>query len=185
MKNLKRNILIFWVVILIIIITIFFFINKKESNVNNNTEYQPEEEISINQERKTIVSLYFINKTTKKLEPEARLIDVKPIVEDPYNTILNLLLEGPKKENLEKIIPDQTKVNNVTLEGNTLIIDFSTEFIENYNEENDEKQIIDSIVKTLTELTEVDSIKILINGEENKQFKNGTINFNDIFIREE
>lgn len=184
MKDLKKYIIVF-IALIIIILIVLFFINKKQNNINSYIEYEPEEEISISQERKTLVSLYFINKTTKSLEPEARLIDVKQIVDDPYNTIINLLLEGPKKENLEKIISEGTRVNNLTLEGDTLIIDFSEEFIENYNEENDEKQIIDSIVKTFTELTEIDAIKILINGEENKGFKDGKINFNNIFIREE
>jgi len=40
-------------------------------------------------------------------------------------------------------------------------------------------------VNSLTELTEVNSIKILINGEENAKFKDGEIDFSQNFIRNE
>ena len=52
-----------------------------------------------------------------------------------------------------------------------LYIDFSNEFL-NYNKEDPtvKQNIIDSLVKTLTQLTEINSIKILINGEENEEF---------------
>ena len=50
-------------------------------------------------------------------------------------------------------------------------LDFSSEFL-NYNKEDVtvKQNIIDSLVKTLTQLTEVNSIKILIDGEENADF---------------
>ena len=188
MKNAKKNLLLVILVLLIIIViggTLIILKKKKEKN-KINTLYEPQEEISISEERKAMVSLYFRNKTTKKIEPEVRLIDVKELVNNPYHTILNLLIEGPRKDTLEKIIPEGTKVNQLILQGDTLIIDFSGEFIENDVEGKEtEQQIIDSIVKTLTELTEIDSIKILIDGAENKEFKDGEIKFNNIFIREE
>ena len=49
----------------------------------------------------------------------------------------------------------------------------------------EEKTTINSIVNTLTELTEVNSIKILINGEENKSFLDGEIDFTQNFTRNE
>ncbi|MFU2362245.1 MAG: GerMN domain-containing protein, partial [Clostridiales bacterium] len=38
-------------------------------------------------------------------------------------------------------------------------------------------------VNTLTELNEVNGVKILINGQENKEFKGGKFNFKDTFTR--
>ena len=184
MKNSKKFFIL--IMVFLVIGVIIFWINKKDKNTITNMEYEPQEEISMTQERKTMVSLYFKNKTTKEIEPEARLIDVKELVDDPYNTIVKLLIDGPKKETLEKVIPEGTKVNNMSVDGDTLIIDFSKEFIENHEEGKEAEQItIESIVKTFTELTEIDSIKILINGEENQQFKDGKIKFNNIFMREE
>ena len=44
--------------------------------------------------------------------------------------------------------------------------------------------IINSILKTLVELKEVNGIKILINGEENLKFPDGKVIFNEVFYLE-
>ena len=49
----------------------------------------------------------------------------------------------------------------------------------------EEQKTIECLVNSLTELTEVNSIKILINGEENAKFKDGEIDFSQNFIRNE
>ena len=70
------------------------------------------------------------------------------------------------------------------LKGDTLNIDFSHEFIDNAPEGKDaENKIMETIVKTVTELNEVNSVKILIDGEENKCFKDNEINFEKTFSR--
>ncbi len=52
-----------------------------------------------------------------------------------------------------------------------LFLDFSKEIL-NYdkNKKDSKNLIIDSLVNTLTELTEVNGIKILIDGKENDEF---------------
>ena len=173
---------IFVILIIAIIIGVCFFIKNKE-NVNEITEYVPEQEISEEQLRQTIVSLYFKNENG--LMPEARLVDVKELINNPYEKIINMLLEGPKNENLQKTIPETTKINKIERQGEILILDFSEEFISNHNGgEEQEKLTIKSILKTVTELTEINGIKIKINGEENKEFKDGKIKFNQIFNRD-
>lgn len=175
------------IIILIIMIGagIFYFINSKKEKEEIN-EYQPQEEISEEQERQTMVSLYFINKNTGELEPEARLIDVKELINNPYTTLINLLIEGPKNENHENPIPEGTTLINSSIEGDVLKLDFSAEFINNHTGRlEEERKTIESIVNTLTELTEVNSIKILINGEENKSFTDGQIDFSQEFTRNE
>ena len=108
------------------------------------------------------------------------------MVKEPYKTLVNLLIEGPKNEKLQKVIPENTKINNVELQGDILYIDFSHEFIDNALEgKENENKIIETIVKTVTELNEVNSIKILIDGEENKGFKDEGINFEKEFSRED
>ena len=114
MKN-KKIIIIFSVLFVILIVGGYFLINylkqdKKEENQAIVEEYTPQEEISEDQLRQTIVSLYFPNKETKELEPEARLVDIKEILENPYEKIVNLLIQGPKDESKEKIIPENTKL---------------------------------------------------------------------------
>lgn len=184
MLDWKRIIIILVFIILIIgIITGVYFIVKNKNTEKEMTEYTPQEEISEEQMRQTMVSLYF--KNDNGLIPEARLIDVKELINNPYEKILNMLIQGPKNETLKKTIPEGTKINKIEKEGENLIIDFSSEFIEKHiGGELEEKLTIQSIVKTVTELTEINGIKIKINGEDNKEFKDGKMKFNKIFNRD-
>ena len=171
MKN-KKIILIFLILLIVILLGGYFGINyiKNKQQKTSVEEYTPEEEITQEQLRQTIVSLYFPNKETNEITPEARLIDITEIINTPYEKLINLLIEGPKNEKNKKIIPENTKIQKTYMEGDCLYLDFSSEFLD-YNKE--EKDImIKCIVNTLTELTEVNKIKILINNEENQEFTN-------------
>jgi len=110
MNKRVRNILII-MLILIIVIGGWVFFNREEDVVIE--EYEPQEEISDEQLRQTIVSLYYKNKDTKELIPEGRLIDVKLLLDEPYTTLMQLLIDGPKNQNLEKCIPEGTKINKI------------------------------------------------------------------------
>lgn len=183
MKNGKIFLVLIGVILCImIVITIISSLNKKE--VANTTEITPGEEITEEQERQTIVSLYYINTETNTLMPEARVIDAKNLLENPYKTLVEYLAEGPKNEKLQGSLPGGTKVNNASISGDMVIVDLSQEFIDNQNEET-VKLAIYSIVNTLTELNDVNSVKILINGEENKKIEGTQISFDKCFFREE
>ena len=147
-------------------------------------EYIPAEEITQEQARNTIISEYYKNKETGELMPEARLIDVKLLANNPYEEILKILIEGPKSDKLEKVIPEGTVLLGVELRKDTVYINFSNQFIENQKEgAEEEAKTIYSIVNTLTELNEVEKVRILINGEEDKCFKDNAMNFKESFVR--
>lgn len=178
MKNKK----IFWIFVIlfcIVIVVGFFTIKyvKEKQEKEEIQEYVPEEEITEEQYRQTIVSLFFENIETKELTPEARMIDIKELINNPYEKLMNMLMEGPKNEKLNKLIPENTKVLSINKEGDTLTIDFSSEFL-NYDKSSDsaKSNLIYSIVNTMTELTEINHVKFLINGEENSEFS-------DIYVR--
>lgn len=170
----KKIIIIFTILLIIILVGGYFIIqyfNNKENKETIVEEYTPQEEITEEQNRQTIVSLYFLDKASKELSPEARLVDIKEIINDPYDKLVNMLIEGPKNEKYKKLIPDNTKLNKTYMENDCVVLDFSKEFL-NYSKEDDKakENVINSIVNTLTELTEVNSVKILIDGEENAEF---------------
>lgn len=185
MKNKKILLVILILIILISIVSILLIVKKtKTNNTNEIKEYTPLEEISEDDIRKTIISLYFKNIETNSLIAEARCIDAKELYKDPYTYLINLLIIGPEGSKLESAIPEGTKVNSCKLNGDTLYVDLSMEFINNAaSGSEEESMIIYSIVNTLTELNEVSSIKILINGEENLAFKDNKINFKEIFTK--
>lgn len=171
----KKIIIIFSILLIIILIGGYFaikYVKEKQGENTKSEEYIPQEEISEEQLRQTIVSLYFPSKETKELVPEARLVDIKEIINDPCDKLVNLLIEGPKSEKEEKIIPENTKLNRSYMEDDCVTLDFSAEFL-NYDK-SDEKtkdKMINSIVNTLTQLTEVNQVKILIDGNTNDEFK--------------
>lgn len=179
----KKKIIILIIILLIIGILVggYFFI--KNNNNEESNEIIPEEEISEEQMRQTIVSLYFYNNDTKELVSEGRLIDVKNLLENPYQKLMELLIQGPENQSLSKTIPEGTKINKVELKGDILYLDLSSEFIENHEGgEEKESATIYSIVNTMTNLTEVNSIKILIDGNQDMAFKDNLIKFDDPFV---
>lgn len=169
----KKIVIIFTILLIIILVGGYLIINYFKTHQEETIveEYIPEEEITEEQNRQTIVSLYFLEKETNELAPEARLVDIKEIMNTPYDKLVNMLIEGPKNEKYTKLIPDNTKLNRTYKEKDMVYLDFSSEFL-NYDKEDTtvKQNIIDSLVKTLTQLTEVNSIKILIEGEENEEF---------------
>ena len=171
------------VVLMITLIAVFTYLVIVNSESEQN-EYVPEEEISDTDLRNTIITLYFENNENGEVQTEARLVDSKDLLNDPYTYLVNLLIEGPKNAGLRKNIPEGTKLNSTTLLGECLTLDFSKEFIENAKGDALQKSnIIYAIVNTVTELKEVSRVKILIEGQESDGFDDVGISFKEEFVR--
>ena len=83
----KEGILIILILVLLVgIISVFIIKNNKNKQME---EYIPEEEISDEQVRETIITLYFKNKENGQIEVEARKADVGELIKDPYNYLIN------------------------------------------------------------------------------------------------
>lgn len=137
-------------------------------------DYTPQEEISDENSQQTKIILYFKNENDE-LEKEIRVINANILLKEPEKQLINYLIKGPQNNNLQKLIPDGTRLNETKIEKNCAIINFSNEIL-NYKDENEKLKIINSIVNTLTNLKEINSIKILVNGSENE-------NFSDEYLR--
>ena len=188
MKNKRLKMFIGILIILILLSLVGYFVLQyiEKQKVNDFVEYTPQEEISDEQFRQTIVSVYFKNKETNQIMPEARLIDVKTLISNPYYTLVKLLMEGPKNEKLQKLIPEGTNLNKVEIQGDMVVIDFSEEFVKNHIAGVEEKNLtIYSIVDTLTELMEVNSVKFLINGKNDIDFEETGVSLKEPFFRTE
>ena len=163
MKN-KKIIMYSIIILLIIFIIIIGYIvinNRKNKSIY---EFIPFEEISEEQLRKTNISLYFENKENKEIDKEIVQIDSKELLNKPEEKLLNLVLKGPQNNNLNKLIPNETKIIKTRIEKGILYITFSNEFNEINNfTEVERKKTINSIKMTLTQLSEINDIKIEIN----------------------
>lgn len=93
----------------------FYIYKKLEGNKDTFSEYTPEQEISDEQFRNTVVKLYFKEINSNNLRVEPRNVDAKELIENPYLTLVNLLIQGPIDDILEKTIPDETIVNGIEL----------------------------------------------------------------------
>lgn len=185
MKRKKFTMYVSVIILLLFIIFIGFLIlkNKKNKNNLNINEFIPEEEISDEQMRKTNIELYFENLETGELAVEIRQIDSKILLENPEKELIEYLIQGPQNNNFKKLIPNETKLINAEIEKGILNINFSEEFIKEENlGEKKEQLIIKSIIKTVSQLNEINSVKILINNEEGKCFSDGEVKFLENFI---
>lgn len=164
----KKRIIAIITLILIVLLVIFILKNISIEKNNGYEEYTPQEEISEEQSRQTKVTLYFENIETGELDKEVKIVDANLLITNPEKELLNLLIKGPQSSNLKRIIPEGTVVHDIKIDKSCAIINMSNEFL---NYENDENKLkaIKSIVNTLTNLKEIDSIKFLINGEENEK----------------
>ncbi len=169
MKN--KKLLFFLIFVLaIILILISFVVKKFDSNSSENIEeYTPEEEISDTQLRETVVTLYFLDKNSNTLKSEGKLIDSVLLLQNPYKELVNLLILGPNSENLSKVFPENTQILDAYIKNNCVTLDFSDEIL-NFENEDQKYNIINSILNTLSQLNEVNSVEFMINNEKNDVF---------------
>ena len=162
-------------------------IEEKSENIAKNeiiNEYTPLEEITEEQNRQTVVKLFYNDKNTGEIKSEERRIDSKNLLADPYKYLVELLIQKPDNTALESCIPEGTRVISANMKGNILELNLSKEFVENHKgTKEEEEKTIKSIVNTVTELNEVDGVKFLIDGKEDKAFKDEKINFKEVFKR--
>lgn len=181
-KKITMYIIIIFIILVIAGLGYLVYINlNKEDDINKIKEYTPQEEITELQMRMTNIEVYFLDKNTNNLEKEIRQIDAKELIENPAKRILEELLKGPNEDKNSRIIPNNTKINSVKIEKGILFLDFSNEFIEiECAGRENETLILESLKKTMGQLLEINSIKILINGQENMEFEDGEINFKEL-----
>lgn len=81
-------------------------------------------------ERRT-VTLYFASAAGDRLVAESR--DLEPCSADPpcYDALLQALIQG-STAGLVPVLPPQARLRSVTADGETLVIDFSRELVDNH-----------------------------------------------------
>lgn len=154
------------IIVLIIIGVLAYFLMNNISITKNSKymDYTPQEEISENQNRETTITLYFLNPETNNLKSEGRSVNANELLKNPYKVIVEKLIEGPSDKSLQKVFPENTKIIDANLSNNCVNLNFSEEFL-NFKDDVQKYNIINSMLDSLTQLNEVDSIKILVNNE--------------------
>ncbi len=130
----------------------------------------------------TGVRLYFANTEKSELVMEYRkinIVDTKPV--EQY--VVSELIKGPKIKGNERLLAPDTKVLSVAITDRICYVNFKEGFLEKNASSGGSKLVVDSIVKSLTGLNNVDSVQFLIDGK--KAEKIGDTDISGVFIKEE
>ena len=105
--------------------------------------------------------LYFVNSDSTELVQETREISIPDDV-SVAESVVKELLTGPKNPEYKAIIPKETKLNEITLAGNLVIVDFSKEV---YPETDADIILLStSVLRTLTEIAGITRVLVTVDG---------------------
>lgn len=129
-----------------------------------------------------ICNLYYV--INDKLDIEERTFENQSTVYLAKN-IVEELIKGPTNKDYTNPIPKETKVKQLEIKDGICYLDFNKEFVSRHpGGELNETLTIYSIVNTLTELNEINSVQFLIDGEKVDEYK-GNYDFSMPFNRNE
>ncbi|MGM0651890.1 MAG: GerMN domain-containing protein [Bacillota bacterium] len=114
-----------------------------------------------------MLDIYFMEATETSFElgKETRELGTFGGPQIDLEEVMTELLKGPETDELSRVIPEETELRDVTLENGVAYVDFSEELLQAEVGSEAEAVLVDSIVKTLTQLEEVESVQILVEGE--------------------
>ncbi|MEA4815688.1 MAG: GerMN domain-containing protein [Lachnospiraceae bacterium] len=138
-----------------------------------------DKEISPEPSSTVTVKLYFADSTASHLEVEERNIEANP--NDIEKKILEQLITGPESNDLSPTVPPETKIRDVKVVDGICYVDLSMEFVTKHSGgSTGEALTIYSIVDSLTELSNVNKVQFLIEGEKLDEYK-GHLDFGKPF----
>ena len=130
------------------------------------------EDMSINAEDNTILKLYFPDKNGEKLVSENRTIDSQQAL-SLEKAIVSELLKGPESSKLFPAVAEGTKLLNIETKDGICYVNFSSEFKSKSSSGSIATTLsLYSVVNSLCELENVNSVQILVNGETGVEYGN-------------
>ena len=124
-------------------------VTSQETENNNSSN----EEVTIN--------VYYSDQTGEYLIGEARILSGG----SKYVDAISEMMKEPIDSSLVKLIPESTKINSVTVKDGMANVDLSKNFVDDkWPGETVDILVIYSIVNTLTEFPDVNSVEFYIDG---------------------
>ncbi len=116
------------------------------------------------------ITLYFSDMNAEYLVREVRRVRV-PRGESMEKVVVSELIKGPKNANGGRTVPAETKIRSVETKDKVCFVNLSAEFVSKNNVGSSAEQLtIYSIVNSLTELSNVDKVQFLIEGEKKEVY---------------
>ena len=108
------------------------------------------------------INVYYSDQMAEYLVPESRII----LSDNKYVDALYELMKKPIDSSLTPLVPDTTIINSVTIEEGNAKVDLSQEFLDDrYVSDTVDILLLYSIVHTLAQFQEVNSVTLYIDGE--------------------
>ena len=106
-------------------------------------------------------NVYYADKNGEYLIGEARTISVT----NKYIDAIAEMMKEPVDSSLQKLIPPTTKINGVIFKNGLIKVDLSKNFVDDrFVSESTDVLLVYSIVNTLTEFQDVNSVEFFIDG---------------------
>ena len=145
--------------------------NKEQAGQQNgqitaNDQTKPEKAAPDKKAAKNIkMTVYFPDENGQKLIAAERTLDIS--TDDKYTAAIKALLQGPKKGEGIAIIPAGTKLLGVTVNKDGLAeVNFDNTFVKKFSGgSTGEIMLVGSITDTLTNLSEVKTVRFLVDGK--------------------
>lgn len=145
-------------------------------NIRNNPAIDPEKT-----EWQTVI-LYFSDRSGSTLVSEQRSVEIKKSLSLEYQIVEQLII-GPDKKMLNATISDNTEIKDIKTEDGICYVNLSKDFIKNTPAGIKSELVkIYSVVDSLTELSYVNKVQFLIEGEKVNEISDG-IDFSKPFDR--
>jgi germination protein M len=126
------------------------------------TAEESEEETEEAKDGAITINVYYLDAMGEFLVSEARTVSSM----NKYVDALYELMKLPVDSSLYRLVPDSTKINSIVVEDGLAKVDLSKEFVEDrITSDTEDNLLIYSIVNTLTEFEEVNSVTFFIDGE--------------------
>lgn len=131
------------------------------SDFGKTTKLETSPELATSVPKRQIV-IYFADKTGQFLVPETREISSSSLPE----AAISALIVGPREKDHRPTIPAETILLDLELTGDTALVNFSKNFIEDREKLGISPVIsIYSVVNTLTELRGIKKVRFLVEGK--------------------
>lgn len=191
----KKNILIVILVIVILLISGCMKTTDKAMQQLLEDEVSPVSSIVLTEDdarrlnEKLPVTLYFSNQDGTGLINEIHYLSMNDAMQGTEQLaalLVKELVNGPSNSELMATIPEGAALRSpVKVENRMATVDMTKEFVDNHpGGKEAEEMTIFSVVNTLTELKDIETVKFIINGKEQKEFK-GSFRFDNEFPRNE
>lgn len=134
----------------------------------------------VNAYKKANIVLYFADKSGEKLVKEERELFYY-INTSLDKIIIDELIIGPENPELQRVLPNATKLISSSIVDGICYVNFNQEFLQAMQGQK-ESITIDALVQSLTEMQEIQKVQISVEGSKNYMYRD-IISLNTFFER--